>query len=129
MTSGGQPARRGWRDRRLLAGALVFAAAAAAAAIVLATRSSGGEAAEVAAGKCDTYGVAWVKSYNRTAVKQGNPVRMLSACCQPGAKKGIHHCFIVVTLAGTKDRGCAIYDLGPSGQPVGLGKHEACPQT
>jgi hypothetical protein len=129
VTLGGQLARRGRRGRRLLAATLVFAASAATSAIILAAGSGGGEAAEVAAGRCDTYGPVWVKSYNKTAIKQGNPVRMLSACCQPGAKKGVHHCFIIVTLAGTKDRGCAIYDLGPDGQPVGLGKHEACPQT
>jgi hypothetical protein len=129
VTPGRQLARRGWLDRRLLAATLVFAAALAAALIVLAARSGGGEAAGVAAAKCDTYGPVWVKSYNKIAIKQGNPVRMLSACCQPGAKKGVHHCFIIVTLAGTKDRGCAIYDLGPNGQPVGLGKHEACPAT
>ena len=61
---------------------------------------------------CDTFGTTWVHSYNVKAIKQGNPIRMLSACCQVSGQIGVHHCFIKLTLAGTKDLGCETVDIG-----------------
>jgi hypothetical protein len=78
------------------------------------------------AGGCSSYGTAWVRSFNRTAVAQGNPERMLSACCGEATSVGVHHCFLKLTLVGTKDLGCATADLGPDGAPVGVVKHEDC---
>ncbi len=78
------------------------------------------------AGGCDTYGISWVRSYNVKAVRQGNPIRMLSACCQTSGQVGVHHCFIKLTLAGTKDLGCETVDIGSNGLPAGTGTHEKC---
>jgi hypothetical protein len=75
---------------------------------------------------CDTYGPTWVHSYNVKAIKQGNTIRMLSACCQVSGQIGVHHCFIKLTLAGTKDLGCETVDIGVDGMPAGQGKHEKC---
>ena len=75
---------------------------------------------------CDTFGATWVHSYNVKAIKQGNPIRMLSACCQVSGQIGVHHCFIKLTLAGTKDLGCETVDIGANGLPAGQGKHEKC---
>ncbi len=75
---------------------------------------------------CDTFGPTWVHSYNVKAIKQGNPIRMLSACCQVSGQIGVHHCFIKLTLAGTKDLGCEAVDIGSDGLPAGEGKHEKC---
>ena len=75
---------------------------------------------------CDTFGTTWVQSYNVKATKQGNPIRMLSACCQVSGQIGVHHCFIKLTLAGTKDLGCETVDIGVDGMPAGQGKHEKC---
>ncbi|HEX4520715.1 MAG TPA: hypothetical protein VH063_14125 [Gaiellaceae bacterium] len=75
---------------------------------------------------CDTFGPTWVHTYNVKAIKQGNPIRMLSACCQVSGQIGVHHCFIKLTLAGTKDLGCETVDIGTDGLPAGEGKHEKC---
>ena len=75
---------------------------------------------------CDTFGPTWVHSYNVKAIRQGNPIRMLSACCQVAGQLGVHHCFIKLTLAGTKDLGCEAVDIGQNGLPAGEGKHEKC---
>ncbi len=75
---------------------------------------------------CDTYGTIWVRSYNVKAVRQGNPIRMLSACCQTSGQVGVHHCFIKLTLAGTKDLGCETVDIGSNGLPAGTGTHQKC---
>ena len=87
MAVGGQEARRlrgCGRAAAMLAALAVFAAAGSAVAI-LATRPSGGQAAPLpttAPATCDAYGPSWVKSFNKSAVADGNPTRMLSACCQ-----------------------------------------------
>jgi hypothetical protein len=75
---------------------------------------------------CDTFGPTWVQTYNVKAIKQGNPIRMLSACCQVSGQLGVHYCFIKLTLAGTKDLGCETVDIGANGLPAGEGKHEKC---
>ena len=75
---------------------------------------------------CTSYGTSWVKAYNRTALRQGSPIHMLSACCGPVTKAGRHHCFLKVTLLGTKQIGCETVDLGPDGTPATIGRHESC---
>lgn len=76
--------------------------------------------------KCSSYGTTWLKAYNRTAVLQGSPIRMVSACCGPSMKAGRHHCFLEVRLVGTTALGCETVDLGPDGTPVTIGRHENC---
>jgi hypothetical protein len=75
---------------------------------------------------CTSYGATWLKAYNKTAVRQGSPIRMVSACCGPVTKAGRHHCFLKVTLIGTKTLGCETVDLGPDGTPATIGRHENC---
>jgi hypothetical protein len=75
---------------------------------------------------CTSYGTTWLKAYNRAALVQGSPIRMVSACCGPVTKGGRHHCFLKVTLAGTKQLGCETVDLGPDGTPATIGRHENC---
>jgi hypothetical protein len=75
---------------------------------------------------CSSYGATWLKAYNRTALLQGSPIRMVSACCGPATKAGRHHCFLKVTLIGTKTLGCETVDLGHDGTPATVGRHENC---
>ena len=75
---------------------------------------------------CTSYGSTWLKAYNRSALQQGSPIRMLSACCGPVTKAGRHHCFLKLTLIGTKTLGCETVDLGPDGAPATIGRHENC---
>ena len=135
MSFGEQPAAGGafFRRRGVVAAAVGLVAAAVALAVVLASQGRSGRAANVIPAKCDSYGPGWVKSFNKTAKVQGNPTRMISACCAPAKVKGVsvHHCFIKLTLAGTKVMGCATYDLGMNGLPVSpavsVGQHQNCP--
>jgi hypothetical protein len=75
---------------------------------------------------CTSYGSTWLKEYNQAALQQGSPIRMLSACCGPVTKAGRHHCFLKLTLIGTKTLGCETVDLGPDGTPATIGRHENC---
>jgi hypothetical protein len=75
---------------------------------------------------CTSYGSTWLKAYNKSALEQGSPIRMLSACCGPVTKAGRHHCFLKLTLIGTKTLGCETVDLGPDGAPATIGRHENC---
>jgi hypothetical protein len=75
---------------------------------------------------CSSYGPMWLASYNKQAQKQGNPIRIVSACCHPTKVRGINHCFVEVTLVNTPDRGCESVDIGRNGLPAGPGKHENC---
>ena len=75
---------------------------------------------------CTSYGATWLKAYNKSAVRQGSPIRMVSACCGPATKVGRHHCFLKLTLVGTKSLGCETVDLGPDGTPATIGRHENC---
>ena len=75
---------------------------------------------------CTSYGATWLKAYNKSAVRQGSPIRMLSACCGPATKVGRHHCFLKLTLVGTKSLGCETVDLAPDGTPATIGRHESC---
>jgi hypothetical protein len=102
--------------------ATTVSASAAAAVVTTVTRQtpSGAPAA------CTSYGATWLKAYNKSAVKQGSPIRMLSACCGPATKAGRHHCFLELTLIGTKTLGCETVDLGPDGTPATIGRHENC---
>jgi hypothetical protein len=124
----------GLRSRGGMLAALAMFAAAGAAVAILATRPSGGQAAPLPTtvpATCDAYGPSWVKSFNKSAVAGGNPTRMLSACCQKTSLRGVHHCLIRLTLAGTTVQGCALYDLGANGQPVStkisVGRKVNCP--
>ena len=76
--------------------------------------------------KCSSFGPAWLQAYNKGAVKTGSPIRMLSACCAPVTKAGRHHCFLKLTLVGTKTIGCEVVDLGPDGTPATIGRHVNC---
>lgn len=134
MTSGGQGGGGGLRKRGAMLVALAAFAAAGAAVAILATSSSGGQAAPLpttSPATCDAYGHSWVKWFNKSAVADGNPTRMLSACCQTTSLKGVHHCLIRLTLAGTTVQGCALYDLAANGQPVStkisVGRKVNCP--
>ncbi|HEY4346841.1 MAG TPA: hypothetical protein VGM80_04570 [Gaiellaceae bacterium] len=104
-----------------LAGLLVIAAL-----LLLATNARAASAKAPAPAKCSGFGPTWRKSYNAKAVKVGNPIRILAACCQSTKTPGIHHCYVTVTLAGTLDRGCESVDIGKNGMPAGTGKHEEC---
>ncbi len=75
---------------------------------------------------CTGYGTSWLRAYNRTALRQSSPIRMVSACCGPVTKAGRHHCLLEVTLVGTKQFGCEMVDLGPDGTPATIGRHEDC---
>jgi hypothetical protein len=75
---------------------------------------------------CSSFGATWTRSYNARASKDGNPVRILAACCKPGATFGLNKCLITVTLVGTRDRGCESVVLNEKGNPVGPGIHESC---
>jgi len=75
---------------------------------------------------CTTFGTTWARGYNSAAAKSGNPIRIVSACCHPGTRFGVNTCLLTVTLAGTRDRGCELVDIGSKGVPVGPGKHETC---
>jgi hypothetical protein len=75
--------------------------------------------------KCSSFGPTWARAYNTRASKDGNPVRIISACCKPTAKFGVNGCLVTVTLAGTTDRGCAYYDISSNGS-LGPGRHETC---
>jgi hypothetical protein len=75
---------------------------------------------------CTSYGATWLKAYNKSAVRQGSPIRMVSACCGPATKVGRHHCFLKLTLVGTKSLGCETVDLAPDGTPATIGRHESC---
>ena len=75
---------------------------------------------------CTGYGTSWLRAYNRTALRQSSPIRMVSACCGPVTNAGRHHCFLKVTLVGTKQFGCEMVDLGSDGTPATIGRHEDC---
>ncbi len=122
---GGSPLRR----RGVLLSAVALLAVAVTVAVVLAMRNGGQAAgATEAAGGCDSYGPAWVRTYNKAALAAGNPVQMLGACCRSTSRAGVHHCVIKLTLRGTpkSNIGCESVDLGPDGLPAGVGKHENC---
>jgi hypothetical protein len=76
--------------------------------------------------KCSAFGPTWRRTYNKKAAASGNPVRILTACCQPTRRPGVNHCFVMVGLAGTPSKGCESVDIGPNGLPFGVGKHELC---
>ena len=129
--SGGTATLR--RRGAMLAAVAVLAAAGAAAAFLATPGGSGGAAPlpTTAPTSCDTYGPGWVKKFNRSAKASGNPTRMISACCEATSLKGVHHCLIRLTLAGTTVQGCALYDLTASGLPVStkisIGRKVNCP--
>src|SRR5579871_4792885 len=100
----------------------VLAAVLACAMLV----PTAGASSAAAAGTCSMFGPAWAHTYNARAIVTGNPIRILSACCKPTGRIGISHCFIMVTLAGTRDRGCESVDIGKNGLVAGPGRHEAC---
>jgi hypothetical protein len=95
------------------------------AAGVLYALGTQGAGATPASG-CSSFGGSWAHTYNLQASKDGNPIRILAACCKPGPKFGESACTITVTLDGTADRGCEAVTLNEHGAPVGPGKHVAC---
>jgi hypothetical protein len=107
------------RTTRLLAAVAVIVAA-----LVLAAGARPAPSGQTAT--CSSYGPTWAHSYNVKAKKAGNPVRIVSACCQSTKVKGINRCYIMVTLVGTSDRGCESVNIGKDGLPSGPGKHEKC---
>jgi hypothetical protein len=98
------------------------------AAVLALMPACGASAHTTATAKCSSFGTTWRLGYNKTAAKAGNPIRILDACCRPASHLGVSHCFVTVTLKGTKDRGCESVDIGKNGQVTGPGKHETCPK-
>lgn len=111
--SGFLPALRVW--------ALLLAAGAVCSVAV--------QGAHAGTAACSSFGISWEHGYNLQASKDGNPIRILSACCKPGLKFGQNACTITVTLAGTADRGCESIVLNDRGVPVGAGRHITCLRT
>jgi hypothetical protein len=110
----------------VLAARLSGAVLLLAAVLGLAAGANGADAGSSQAAACSSYGPILVQSYNKKALKAGNPVRLLSACCHPTKVRGVNHCYVMVTLAGTSDRGCESVNIGKNGLPSGPGKHENC---
>jgi hypothetical protein len=98
---------------------LVVALALAAGALASAPNPAGTT-------NCSAFGPRWVKSYDKKAARTGNPIRILAACCRSTKKPKIHHCFVTVTMAGVKEHGCELVDIGPDGMPASIGKHASC---
>jgi hypothetical protein len=115
-------------DRRVLvvAARLFGAAATLAAVLVVVTGANAAGTGSSQTAACSSYGPLWLQGYNKQAAKAGNPVRILSACCHPTRIDDVNHCYVMVTLAGTSDRGCESVDIGQNGFPSGPGKHENC---
>lgn len=113
------------QSRRL---ALVTALAAIALCVTagLTHAATDGDAKLARGLGCSGFGTTWAQSYNAQATLEGNPVRILSACCRPTATAGVNHCFLTVTLAGTLDRGCETVDIGKNGLPSNVGRHAKC---
>lgn len=86
----------------------------------------GASTADATIARCSSFGPSWRRAYNTEAAKDGNPVRILAACCKPGPSFGESACSITVTLVGTTDRGCESVVLSSKGIPIGPGKHETC---
>jgi hypothetical protein len=126
----------GMRGRWLAVAAVLVLAAAAAgcggareAATTASTEATTTTAEATPSGApaaCTSYGATWLRAYNKSAVRQGSPIRMVSACCGPATKAGRHQCFLKVSLIGTKTLGCETVDLGPDGTPATVGRHESC---
>jgi hypothetical protein len=92
----------------------------------LATSACGAAARRSAKPVCTGFGTSWRQAYNRQAARSGNPVRILAACCGSASRAGVSDCRIMVTLAGTTDRGCELVPIGRNGLPAGPGRHESC---
>ena len=90
--------------------------------LVVAASAGGARAGSSQVAVCSSYGPVWLQGYNKEAAKAGNPVRILSACCHPTKTQGVNHCYVMVTLAGTTDRGCESVDIGKNGVPAGAGE-------
>jgi hypothetical protein len=118
-----------WAHSHRKLAALLAAVAACALAVGLAHASRVNDSSLARGVGCSSFGTPWAHSYNAKAVLAGNPVRILSACCTPTETAGVNHCFVTVTLAGTRDRGCESVDIGPNGWPAGPGKHRKCVST
>ena len=121
MLSKGPDRRAFGLAARLLGAALIFSAL-----LVLVAGANAAGTRFTNAAACSSYGPVWLQGYNKEAAKAGNPVRILSACCHPTKTQGVNHCYVMVTLAGTSDRGCESVDIGKNGLPAGQGKHENC---
>jgi hypothetical protein len=120
--------RRWAPDSRPVFGLSTFVGVLLVAAVLALVPASGAGAHPSATAKCSSFGTTWRLSYNKKAAKAGNPIRILDACCRPASQLGVSHCFVSVTLAGTKDRGCESVDIGRNGSVAGPGKHETCPK-
>jgi hypothetical protein len=116
------------RDRRgfVVVARLFGAAIAFTGLLVLVAGANAAGMHSTHGAACSSYGPVWLQGYNKEAAKAGNPVRILSACCHPTKAEGVNHCYVMVTLAGTRDRGCESVDIGENGLPAGQGKHENC---
>jgi hypothetical protein len=97
------------------------------ALVVFVAPSCWARAATAPPAGCSSFGPSFLRSYNREAARQGNPVRIVSACCKPTAHAGVNACHIMVTLVGTADRGCESVEISNAGSVVSQGKHESCP--
>ena len=106
--------------------AVTFVLAGMLALAALAPTAGAGDSRTGGTTGCSSFGTAWAHSYNGHAIVQGNPFRILTACCRPSNEAGINHCPVTVTLVGTRDRGCESVDIGRNGLSAGPGKHEVC---
>jgi hypothetical protein len=120
--------RRWASESRPAFGVSALAGVLLTAAVLALVSACGAGAHPAATAKCSTFGTTWRLGYNKKAAKAGNPIRILDACCKPASHLGVSHCFVTVTLAGTKDRGCESVDIGRNGAVAGPGKHETCPK-
>lgn len=109
--------RSGSRSRAAGAIAVLMIAAAAA------STTTGAQAAT----HCSRFGTTWARSYDRAAVKDQNPTRILAACCEPTKTAHVSSCFLTVGEVGVTEHGCERIDLNAAGAVVSEGKHETCP--
>lgn len=77
---------------------------------------------------CSSFGTSYARSYDASAAKDGNPIRIVSACCAPTSTPQVSSCLLTVGELGVRGYGCERIDLDAAG-PVSDGKHETCPKT
>jgi len=97
----------------------------AAAVLVVAALAVAASVAPIAQGKtpCSSFGTTWARSYNRSAARDQNPIRIIAACCKPIAGAHASACLVTTGFVGVREYGCELVDISPAGIVVGEGKH------
>ena len=103
--------------RRLAAGVLVVVVLAIAAAVALIPQAKA---------TCSSFGTTWARTYDRHAVQDQNPIRIISACCKPTNTANVSSCFLTVGQAGISEHGCELVDISSAGLVASEGVHENC---